>query len=266
MNKGCVFCRSTGKKSKEHLWPVWMHELLPLAGDGNNVSEMNTFKWKEQIGAQKQKRQGHLTTKKLRVVCQSCNSGWMSELESEAKPILTKILTNEKFELCVQKQEILARWITLKSIIGEHSEQDTHVTPHEERDLFRAAKKIPEYFAIYIGSHNAESDTAWLRISQAIALAPEGPSPPLGNLKRNMQSIAFICGPLFVYVLAIRENGIEPTEFLRLPKLMRIFPNQSDVIKWPPTDILTSRDMGVAAWALDGMTNLDNIRYAGDLP
>ena len=266
MSKPCIFCNGTGKKSKEHLWPVWMHELLPLVGDGNNVSEMNTFQWKKQTGAKRQKRQGHLTTKKLRVVCQTCNNGWMSKLESEIKPILTGILTHENLELCSQKQEILARWIALKSIIGEHSEQETHVTPQAERNLFRTQKNIPDFFAIYIGKHNEKADTAWLRTSQTIARSPTGPNPPLGDLKRNMQSIAFICGPLFVYVLAIREDGIKATEFLNLPELIRIFPTQSDKIIWPPNNTLTSKDMGLAAWALDEMKNLSNVKYAGDLP
>jgi hypothetical protein len=266
MSKTCIFCNRKGKKSKEHIWPVWMHGHLPRLGDGENISEVNTFRWKEQTEAKKQTRQGHLTTKKLRVVCRICNNGWMNELEGEVKPILIKILRRETIDLCAKDQEILARWIVLKAIIGEHSEKETHMTPSEDRSLLRLNKKIPDYFTIYIGLHNAEADTAWLRTSQTIALSPEGPSPPLGRLKRNMQSIAFVCGPLFVFVFAVREDDIEPTEFLRLKKLARIFPKQSDIIKWPPTDILTAKEMGRVAWALDEMTNLDNVKYAVDLP
>lgn len=266
MSKACIFCGSRGKKSKEHIWPVWMHEHLPLLGDGEYVSELNTFKWKEQIGSRKSTRQGHLTTKKIRVVCQSCNSGWMSELENEAKPILLKLLGGESIELCAEKQKTLARWITMKAIIGEHADSDTHMTPREDRSLLRLENRIPNYFVIYIGVHNASSDSAWLRISQTIALSPEGPSPPLGQLKRNIQSIAFICGKLFVFVFAVREDGIEPTEFLKLRKVQRIYPRQSDIVKWPPTDTLTTWDMGRIAWAIDDMENLPNVKYGGDLP
>jgi hypothetical protein len=266
MSKACIFCGRKGKKSKEHIWPVWMHKHLPLIGDGENISEVNTFRWKEQIGSKKQTRQGHLTTKKLRVVCQICNNSWMSELEGEVKPILIKVLGRETIELYAKEQEILARWIAMKAIIGEHSEKETHITPSEDRRLLRLEKRIPEYFAIYIGVHNTNSDSAWLRISQTIALSPEGPSPPLGRLKRNMQSIAFICGSLFVFVFAVREDSIEPTKFLQLKKLIRIFPNQSEVVKWPPTDTLNRIDMGRIAWALDEMKKLNNVKYAGDLP
>lgn len=266
MSKTCIFCNSTGRKSKEHLWPVWMHEHLPLIGNGYNVSELNTFKWKNQIGAKKTKRQGHLTTKKIRVVCQKCNNGWMSMLENEAKPILTKILNDESFKLCAKNQQTIAQWITLKSIIGEHDDRDLRVTPFAERNLFRKQLKIPNSYAIYIGRHGEKSDTAWLRTSQTIAKSRTGPNPPLGNLQRNMQSIAFICGSLFVYVLTIREHGIKAYEFLSLPKLIQIFPTKPTEINWPPNTILGSIDMELAAWALDEMKNLSNVNYAGDLP
>ena len=143
---------------------------------------------------------------------------------------------------------------------------DLHVTPLTERELFREQLIIPDFFAVYIGKHNESSDTAWVRTSQTVARSPCGPNPPLGDLKRNMQSIAFICGSLFVFVLAIRENGINPAEFLHLPKLTQIFPMKFDVVKWPPDNILNKADMGQAAWALDEMTNMSNVRYGGELP
>lgn len=266
MGKACIFCNGNGRKSKEHLWPVWMHEHLPLIGDGGNISQIDTFRWKDQTGSKRQVRQGHLTTKKLRVVCQVCNNGWMSELEREVQPMLTKILGRETIDLCGRDQGILARWIAMKAIIGEHSEQETYMTPSHDRMLLRLEGRIPGYYAIYIGVHNANSNSAWLRISQTIALSPKGPSPALGHIKRNTQSIAFICGPLFVFVLAIREDGLCPTEFLKLNKVIRIFPRQFEVVKWPPVKILTKMDMGRIAWALDEMKNSKNVRYGGDLP
>ncbi len=266
MRKACICCDGHGRKSKEHVWPVWMHEHLPLLGDGENVSEVNTFRWKEQTGSKKSTRQGHLTTKKLRVVCPSCNSGWMSELESASKPILLKLLAGQAVDLFAEQQDTLARWITMKAIIGEYAENNTHMTPREDRFLLRLEDRIPNYFAIYIGLHNASSDSAWLRASQTIALSPKGPSPPLGELNRNMQSIAFICGKLFVFVFAVREEGIEPTEFLRLKKVHRIYPRQSDIVKWPPAVVLSKLDMGQIAWAVDDMKNSPNVKYGGDLP
>jgi len=266
MSKSCIFCDLKGKKSKEHLWPEWMHSYLPLNWNNENTRETNTFKWKEQTGAKKINRQGHLTTTKFRVVCRACNSGWMSILESETKPILTKILKNEEVVLHENDQEILAKWITMKVITGEHADEGICVTPKSDRHSLRTQKKIPEYYVIYIGKHNHASDSAWLRISQTLALSPDGPNPPLGSLNRNTQSVAFICGPLFVFVFAVREKGINSTEFFNLPKMERIFPINNKEVRFPPTEILSSIDMGKIAWALDDMKNMNNVKYIEEMP
>lgn len=266
MSKPCIFCGSRGNKSKEHIWPVWMHAHLPLLGGRKNTRELQTFKWKEQIGCKSLSRQGHLSTTKFRVVCKSCNSGWMNILEGKAKSILTRILRRDGVKLSVADQEILARWIAMKAMTGEHAENEVHMTPKADRHLLRLEGKIPDYYAIYIGAHNTDSDTAWLRVSQTIALSQEGPSPPLGNLKRNIQSIAFICGPLFVFVFGVRERGIDAAKFFHFRKLQRIFPAQSALVEWSLKEILSRAEMGQVAWALDELKNHKNVKYAGDLP
>ena len=126
-------------------------------------------------------------------------------------------------------------------------------------------KRIPEYFAIYIGIHSAESDTAWLRISQTVALSPKGPNPPLGDLKRNTQTVSFICGPLFVFAFSIREKGINPTEFFNLGNLKQIYPIADNIVILPQNGILSPIDMGRFAYALNSMKEMSNVKYAGDL-
>lgn len=266
MSKSCIFCGRKGNKSKEHLWPEWMHEYLPTVGDGNHVRESNTFQWKTQIGEKKLKRQGHLFTTKFRVVCKDCNTGWMNRLEESVKPTFLKMIKGEKLSIRESDQELLSRWIALKVIVGEHAEKGIHVTPKRDRYLLKDENKIPEYFAIYVSGHNSKSDTAWLRISNTLALSPKGPNPPLGNLKRNTQSVAFLCGRMFIFVFASREDGINPTKFLKVDKLKRLYPIESEHIELPTKNLLTEQEMGKLAWALDELEKYSNVHYGGNLP
>ena len=71
--------------------------------------------------------------------------------------ILIRILNREAIDLFARDQQILARWIAVKAIIGEHSEQETYMTPSHDRMLLRLEGKIPDYFAIYIGLHSDKS-------------------------------------------------------------------------------------------------------------
>ena len=40
-------------------------------------------------------RQGGAITKKLRVVCETCNNEWMSEIEDRVKPILAPLILGQ---------------------------------------------------------------------------------------------------------------------------------------------------------------------------
>ena len=169
MSETCIFCGQKGKKSKEHLWPVWMHEYLGKEGDGNNVRESTSFKNREHIGGSKFERQGYLFTTKFRVVCRSCNSGWMSKLEEAIKPVLLKLVKGEETKLQEEDQKLLSRWIAMKVITGEHAEKELQVTPKEDRFLLKEKGEIPEYFAIYVSTHTTEAASGWLRISNTIS-------------------------------------------------------------------------------------------------
>ncbi len=266
MNSGCIFCGSRKKRSKEHVWPDWMREYFPKMEGQSHNRETHTFRWETALGSKRVKRQGHLSTLKIRAVCEECNSGWMSQLESETKPILKGILQNQPVEITEAKQETLARWITVKTIVGEHAEPDICVTPEADRYLLKSKGIIPNYYAIYLGRHTTTSDTAWLRTSQTIGLSKDGPSPPLGGLKRNTQSIAFLCGPLFLFVFAIRVEGIGASEFFKFSKLSQLFPLHEPIIHWPLAQSLSKSDMSRIAYALEDIKNLPNVHDGGDLP
>ena len=243
-----------------------MHRHLTLEGNGENVREFSEHRWKDQIESKQLKRQGHLVTTKFRIVCRTCNSGWMSELENEAKPLLIKVLNSDQLLLNEFDQKVLARWTAMKVIVDEHAESDIYVTPQEDRELLRTKKIVPDYYAIYMGYHTHESSSSWLRISKTLAVSSDGPNPPLGKLKRNTQSISFTCGSLFVYALAVRERAINPSEFFTLPNLVQIFPIQHLEVRLPPDKTLTDAQMSNIAWALDDIKNAPNVRYSGDLP
>lgn len=264
MKKICIFCNSPGKLSKEHLWSSWLHDLLPKPGNGKNGSEVITYQWKKHINTQKQERQGNLTTKKFRVVCQKCNNGWMSKLENEVKPILTDIITYKKITLDTNSKEVLARWIALKSMVGEQSQKEARTTPSSDLLDFNFHKRIPKYYEIYIAKHKEKEGTAWMRISMAMTSSILGPSPSFAGVSRNIQSIAFLCGSLFVYVIAINETGVKRKLNLQFPKLTKIFPDLSEDREWPPNQTISSQEMSAISWTLDDLKKDNSIGYLGD--
>ena len=83
----CAFCSHEGKLSAEHLTAKWMRELFPgkktvsysTTGGTNREYSCEELDWK------------------AKVVCDTCNNTWMSDIENEhAKPVLTPLITGQR--------------------------------------------------------------------------------------------------------------------------------------------------------------------------
>jgi hypothetical protein len=83
--------------SKEHVWPDWLDPYLPK-GEVNHERMCQTVYRTHSVRAVK-KQSGSSQSGRVRVVCRACNNGWMSVLQSDAKPILIPLLTGARTSL-----------------------------------------------------------------------------------------------------------------------------------------------------------------------
>ncbi|MEV6831874.1 hypothetical protein [Amycolatopsis sp. NPDC051102] len=71
---------------------------------------------------------------KVKVVCASCNNGWMNDLEAGVRSLLPKMIKGRSAQLTKTKQRALATW-SLKTIMMlkyTHSKEDRLVIPDED--------------------------------------------------------------------------------------------------------------------------------------
>jgi hypothetical protein len=136
----CIFCRGTGK-SREHVSPQWTHSLVP--------PQAGSF-YKEKILGEilvaDRKIQRYPASRidvpidlahvQVHGPCARCNSGWMSEIESAVRPIVTDMLSDNKRAISVSEQLSLASWITLKAVINELLDTEHVVVSDDERRSF----------------------------------------------------------------------------------------------------------------------------------
>src|SRR5438128_11537493 len=82
----CVFCGGD-RIDSEHVFPKWLtrltDEVLKLRGESHHPWLI--------VRAQKQRKAFSLDMT-AKWVCEDCNSGWMSDLESKAEPIPTPMI------------------------------------------------------------------------------------------------------------------------------------------------------------------------------
>jgi hypothetical protein len=135
MTDHCIFCRCQfdvdHPRSEEHIWPKWMHPLLP---------ENEGVQWSlVEGGVVGRRRFGQVLHKhfKPRVVCGTCNNTWMSRLEMAVKPILLPLMRREARHLAREDQVILVTWAFLKHMVAEFSDPATRATEPADFDRMR---------------------------------------------------------------------------------------------------------------------------------
>jgi hypothetical protein len=228
--KPCIFCGRSGNKSKEHFYPDWLSEFIVTDGIHNTATTITQRGYAPKVLAARSRRQGHLITKKFRVVCESCNNGWMSQIESAVKPILVAGIHGVELNLDREQQRNLATWVCLKAMVCEHSNPGTASTPFVDRHAFYIDRFIPGYFRIYFGAHSTSS-VAWLYRHSATISLSKSPSPPLlDGLQRNVQTTTFILGRFLFHVLAARVDGFGLDTVLTYPGLTGLWPAGADEI------------------------------------
>jgi hypothetical protein len=249
--KLCLFCNGKGM-SKEHFWPDWVGPYLKKHEENTFTNDLLIAHGKNPVELKQRRVQpGNLFTKKLRVVCVKCNTGWMSRFEGEVKPILLTFLENRSIVLDTAAQEKLAQWVVMKVLVSEHSGGDKIVTPKSDLNAFYLQRKFPENFRVFIGRHSDPSDSAYVRHSMTFATSKNGPNPPLDGRYGNTQSITFLLGSLCVHVISSRIQGFDLGSLFVFKTLRRILPIERESISWPIEPITPSEGLRLIANSLD---------------
>lgn len=266
--KACIFCSSPTGLSKEHFWPEWLAPYLPTPDPYAHITEFHSAEGKHPVRLQRRsERQGAVNTKKIRAVCATCNNGWMSALESTAKPTILGLLDRSITVLSKQCVADLALWIAVKSIVGEHGVEDTALTPPDDRNAVYSTRSIPDYLRIFIAYHSLRSQAAYHRQSTTVSTTPQGPNPPLPpDIHRNIQATTFLVGSLCIYITAARVTGISAATLDPRHSMHRLWPAPPQDIDFLAIPPLGTDEIFQVGSSLDRLIAHPHVRYGGPLP
>jgi len=140
--RACLFCGGD-PSTKEDAWPLWLMKRFPAASSARMFAE---------------RRGGPLSdwpiTKPklpLKWLCASCNSGWMSRLEREVKPIIESILDEKVNAIDASAQQTLAVWAVKTVMVLEALDPDRQwFYTAEEREQMRLSRSIPHRTSVWI--------------------------------------------------------------------------------------------------------------------
>jgi len=111
MARPCVFC-GCGPCTNEHVLPQWLRIAFPSEAQRGTLHVRTTE-------AAQTSRQGRLLDAKAKVVCATCNNGWMNDLERGVRSFLPRMIKGKPVQLVKTKQAQLAAW-SLKTVMMLH--------------------------------------------------------------------------------------------------------------------------------------------------
>jgi hypothetical protein len=137
--KTCVFCGVPGRLTEEHVFPNWLRKC---GYDGVGLQETNDVIQLRGV-----------FSSKVKIVCASCNNGWMSRLEQEAKPLLIHLFKSfgRSIPLDEAAQLTLARWAFKTAVVCAYVDK-------KQVDLFPKAHRVEFY------ENDQPPRQAWVRI------------------------------------------------------------------------------------------------------
>jgi len=182
---------------------------------------------------------------KLPVVCERCNSTWMSVLTHKTKETFGRaMLEGEPFTLNVKDTELLAAFTFMKAVVTYHSLTDEPFFPRAATDLFRDSLVIPDavqcWFAAYDGL------LPMTTVARAHVFSPKTEHPLFGY---QFLGFTYIVGKLALELLAPRWKDVShrgnPLKMIRIhdpfiQATIRFWPDVGKSVSWPPSEHIGS--------------------------
>jgi hypothetical protein len=222
--RSCVFCGGD-VDSREHVYPDWLTDELP--GEGIFRHEI------EREGVAIPPWSTARVSMRVRQVCGACNNGWMSRLETRAKPLIGPMTRGEPFELRTWRDyaTVTAWGYKTALMLALTVSRQLRYVPANEFTFFYERRRPPSNVVIWIAAYlwgaEPQMRTGWSKPQKLVF--------DTGQEKRHGYVIAFNVGALVFQLVSDPFGG----EYLRAADrredmFLKIWPLPPEVKRWPP--------------------------------
>ena len=121
----CVFCDGLGL-TEEHIWADWLKAYVPRPHTRTKHIVTSNISYNEQETqiirrSDRNNRLGDPMSRKLRVVCRQCSTGWMRRIKSLAKPSILKAMDGDLSVLQQSDLDAISIWYTKFAMVADYS-------------------------------------------------------------------------------------------------------------------------------------------------
>jgi hypothetical protein len=251
----CIFwepSRSHVPLDMEHVFGEWVKMHVRSPQNRHRISEEEIGRPGTRNNVKTTLRTGEPLLSKLKIVCKTCNSGWLSRIQNAAKPHLINLIEGRQAVLRADAQKTLAAWCTMVTMTSEYLTHDstTAAISQEERDWFRETQTPPKHWKIWIG-HYPSRMSWWNHFTVPLLTGRESANLQSGDFANpNTQTTTFVIGNLFVHVMSGDADTVSgwnwPLGSPLAAKLVQIVPEKENFVLWPRQP-LTDFEAGLIA-------------------
>lgn len=135
------------------MWPDWLSQVIPKNCKSANFKiGMSFLNGNIYIQPELKMSQAPSGSKKLKLFCESCNTGWANQIESAARPILTELIQGYKGPINFHDQIKIVNWIFLFSYVAEYTDIRTKAITDAEIKIFYQERRLPDNTFIWISN------------------------------------------------------------------------------------------------------------------
>jgi hypothetical protein len=241
----CAFCERHQEQAVEDIIPRWLDRLLrptlPKSVLSGSTGYMRHTQARASTGHEKTSRRvGGVTGWKLKGVCKSCNTGWMSKIEKLAAAAMHDAILGQAHSFSEDEQATIATWMVLKALCFDLHGPESFLQRSECR-AFHDNPGPPASFQMWIGKY--DDDPYFRRLIRVMTPIhnrdPLGPFPADSKHAQLLTLVAYKFVMQSVYVAA--EVANEPLRYQRaeFPVFAKSIWPVTGPVDWPPFMSLT---------------------------
>lgn len=246
-----MFCERIADKSTEHVLPDWLNEVF--GGEPHKLAIQTAVERPGQVYREWENSPFELTTG---LICQSCNGGWMSTMEKDARPLLEPMLHGRPRQLSPADQRLLATWAVKTLMTFEYTLPDAHrvaIKREDYRALYEACeasrthkdlilRRPPALTAVAVAATRPAQrgeNPSWIRVSPIRVRHPGVAYTPLVGRADEINAYTGLIRLGALVLVVLRSAAPDLPVSLRLShSVMRraygIWPICTPVVNWPP--------------------------------
>jgi hypothetical protein len=234
----CIFCKrqlSEVGRAKEDVIPKWLLQHLGLDKRHDLIASSHLSD--AGVALKDPRIQGSHTILQG-AVCQPCNNGWMSDLETLAKPLITKMSVGESIILSEQDCLVLANWVFKTLALWQITSNYRQLLREKDFESFYKNRVVPPGRHIEVAFNPAEPTSAFRTRMSPIKMLFFPSELDREAISREVdQSLCVLTmqiGKLLIQVVGLPSFGAWGRADGGRPDVFRIYPRVPKSMAWPP--------------------------------